>query len=134
MNVTIPVFMSWGRWVAKCPRPGCHSAEQFGKCDDGTVGGLTGTSYTCRQSHNGCGVQCGVEWPPNVEDIEYLTRARPVAARNWFPGETVHDLLAENVSNHLVPKYDMDVLDGKLTILKEIEWPRDHPAQDAEMF
>lgn len=131
---TLPVFMSYGRWVAKCPRPGCHNAEQFGRCDDSSPGGLTGSSFTCRVTHGGCGLQAAVDWPPNVDDIEYLTRARPIAARNWFPGETVDDLLKENVMNGLVPKYDMDILDGRLTVLREIEYPSDAPIQDAEKF
>ena len=134
MDITIPVWMSWGKWVAKCPRPGCHNAEQIGRCDDGTVGGLTGTSFTCRRSHDGCGLQCGVDWPDNVDDIEFMTRSRPVAARNWLPGESIEDLMKENVDNSLVPKHDMDILNGRLKLLREIEYPKDDPMQDADKF
>jgi hypothetical protein len=43
-------------------------------------------------------------WPPNVEDIERLLAQRPVpAARNWAPGEDVHDLLEENLRHGLLP-------------------------------
>jgi hypothetical protein len=115
--------MSWGKWVARCPRPGCHNAEQFGRCDDGTVGGLTGTGFTCRESHGGCGLRCAVEWPAAVEGIEFMLRPRPVSARNWFPGEDVNDLLRENVENGLIPKNEMNVIDGRVEILREIETP-----------
>lgn len=134
MDYSVPVFMSWGKWVAKCPRPGCHNAEQFGKCDDATVGGLTGRAFYCRESHGGCGFECGADWPPNVDDIEFMTRARPKGARNWFPGETVNDLLRENVDHYLMPKHDMDIIDGRVTVVREIEYPKDDPVQDAEKF
>lgn len=122
-DLSVPVYLSWGKWVARCPRPGCHNAEQFGQCGDGTVGGLSGTSFWCRETHNGCGLKCGADWPGNIEDIEFMTRARPVAARNWFPGETVDDLLRENLENGLVPKNEMNILNGKVEILKEIDYP-----------
>jgi hypothetical protein len=134
VDLRVPVFLSWGRWVARCPRPGCHNAEQFGRCDDGTVGGLTGRGFVCRPSHNGCGLEAAADWPANLDDIEYMTRARPVAARNWFPGETVEDLMRENVTNGLIPRHDMDIIDGRLTVLREIEYPADHPAVDAGRF
>jgi hypothetical protein len=133
-DLRIPVFLSWGRWVARCPRPGCHNAEQFGQCDDNSLGGLTGQTFRCRQEKGGCGLQCAVDWPANIESIEYMVRARPVAARNWFPGETVEDLMRENVENGFVPKHDMDIIDGNLTVLRQIEYPDDHPVQDAGKF
>src|SRR4051812_32758000 len=86
-------FLSWGMWVAKCPRE-CGNAEKRGKCDDGSVGGLESDRFICRQSHGGCGFRCGVDWPSNIANIEALVMARPrVSARNWLPGESVHDLL-----------------------------------------
>lgn len=113
----VPVLMNHGRWVAACPRPGCGNAEGFGRCDDGTVGGLLGTSFTCRPTHGGCGFRCGVAWPDNVEDLEMLLLARPArGTRNWFPGEDASELLRENIEHGLIPTHEMDVIGGKVIL------------------
>jgi hypothetical protein len=115
------VFMSWGRWVAQCPRPGCPNAEQFGRCDDGTPGGLTGTSFRCRTEYGGCGLVCAVEWPANVEDLEAVLRARPVpATRNWAPGEDPSQLLRENIEHGLIPNREVTVIGGRVTVGREL--------------
>lgn len=123
MDLCVPVFLSWGRWVARCPRPDCHNAEQFGPCGDGTPGGLSGTSFWCRPGYGGCGLRAAVGWPADLEGIEFMTRSRPVAARNWLPGETVHDLLRENLEHGLMPRNELDIIDGKVTVLREIQVP-----------
>jgi hypothetical protein len=98
------VFLYSGHWVARCPRQGCHNAEQVGRCDDGTTGGLDGQRFYCRESHGGCGFTCAADWPPNISDIEKLVMCRPVpATRNWLPGEDLHDLLQENLEHGIVP-------------------------------
>ena len=103
-DVRAIVFMAGGHWVARCPRQGCTNAEKYGRCDDGTIGGLDGQRFYCRESHGGCGFTCGVTWPPNVSDIEKLVMPRPVpGTRNWVPGEDLHDLLKENIEHGLVP-------------------------------
>jgi hypothetical protein len=97
-----------------CPRPGCLNAEIFGRTevgvltlgwpDGGTIGGLTGDTFYCRIEFGGCGLTCPADWPPNVADIEALVMPRPVpATRNWLPGETMLDLLAENIEHGIVP-------------------------------
>ncbi len=99
-----------GAWIAKCPRPGCFNAEHMGRHPvSGHVGGLTGASFECTRGRcvccpppgvfqDGCGLRCAASWPPNVDDISALLALRPVVAdRNWLPGQTVHDLLAENL-------------------------------------
>lgn len=97
------VFMRWGRWIARCPRPGCANAECYGNDDAGDVGGLAG-SFRCRLEKGGCGLQCDALWPEHVEDIERLLLARPVpATRNWEPGEDLVGLLAENIQHGIVP-------------------------------
>jgi len=113
--------MSHGRWVALCPRPGCLNGEAFGVCDDGTIGGLTGDHFECRTEGvrpdgirvaygGGCGLTCEVQWPPNIRDLERVLLARPApSARNWSPGETVEDLVRENLTHGLVPS---DALNG----------------------
>ncbi len=97
------VFMSAGTWVARCPRPLCLNAEQFGITGSGQPGGLTG-SFRCRDEAGGCGLTCEAQWPANVEDIEWLLMQRPVpATRNWLPGEDLSDLFTENVQHGIVP-------------------------------
>jgi hypothetical protein len=97
----VAAFMSAGRWVARCPR--CTSAEMRGRCDDGTTGGLDADRFVCRESHGGCGFTCGVDWPSTITQIEALLIPRPPVHRNWQPGETLQDLLAENAEHGIVP-------------------------------
>lgn len=98
--------VSWGIWLANCPRPGCANAEHFGKHpDSGHVGGLTGTAFKCGTVPvGGCGLTCAAVWPDNVADIERLLLMRPIpSTRNWRPGETLNDLLAENIEHGVIP-------------------------------
>lgn len=90
-----------GHWIADCPRPGCANAEHAGPHRvTGHVGGLGGAVFRC----SNCELTCPTEWPPNVEDIERLLAMRPVPeTRNWWPGETLTDLLAENIAHGLIP-------------------------------
>lgn len=115
--------LNWGRWVAACPRPFCTNAEQFGRCPDGTVGGLGSDRFECRVAYGGCGLRCGVEWPPNIADIEALVMPRTVpATRNWLPGETVHDLLRENLTHGLVPNDDLELAGDRITQGSVASW------------
>ena len=113
-NPVAVAFMTHGKWVALCPRPGCMNAESFGRCDDGTVGGLEGDRFTCRTEgwrpdgqrvmYGGCGYTCGVDWPANIRDLERALLSRPVpTTRNWTPGESLQDLVTENMRNGLAP-------------------------------
>lgn len=100
------VYMNHGRWVARCPRPYCTNAEQFGQCQDGTVGGLAEGRFRCRLEQGGCGLTCHAQWPDAelIPQVEQLLLARPVpATRNWEPGETLSDLLGENFEHGIVP-------------------------------
>jgi hypothetical protein len=106
------VEMSFGRWVARCPRPGCGNGESFGRCDDGTTGGLTSDGlFHCRNEHtpqggryDGCGLTCEADWPANLADLERLLLARPApSSRNWQKGEMVADLMYENGIHGIVP-------------------------------
>lgn len=105
-------FMAAGRWVAHCPV--CGNAEQAGRCDDGQPGGLEPGRFTCTASdappaglvmpRRGCGWRGPVEWPPDIRDLERVLLARPVSAtRNWTPGETLFQLVAENAEHGIVP-------------------------------
>lgn len=93
-------YVSLGTWVARCPRPWCVHADHYGPGPNtGRVGGLTKTHFHCLR----CGLTCDAEWPPNAADIEFLLAQRPMyETRNWLPGETVDDLLVENVVHGLI--------------------------------
>lgn len=83
--------VNWSRWIVDCPSPWCDSALD---ADPGE------RFFQCRE----CGTGADIVWPPNVDDIEYLLAMRPAAkTRNWAPGETVADLLQENVLHGIDP-------------------------------
>jgi hypothetical protein len=108
MSLRASAYVWAGRWVAACPRPDCFNAEHFdgrpgdGRyCQVGHVGGLTGATFHCRR----CGLKCQADWPPNVDEIDYLLSLRPVPeTRNWNLGEDLHDLLAENLTHGITPE------------------------------
>lgn len=109
------VYMDWGRWVAKCPRPGCGSAEAFGP-------GLDGQRFWCRPGQDGdlggCGFRCAAQWPAEIALIEQLLQGRPMpSTRNWKPGETVHDLLHENVLHGILPDGPLRLTDSTMLAL-----------------
>lgn len=121
MALVAVAYMNHGRWVAACPRPGCMNAEMFGRCDDGTMGGLEAQRFTCRThdhtsdgrrvTYGGCGLKCPVDWPANIADLERVLLARPVPTnRNWRPGETLEELVAQNFEHGIVPT---PVLEGR---------------------
>jgi hypothetical protein len=103
MALVAVAYLNHGRWVADCPRPGCANAEMAGLDGKGHPGGL-GDWFRCRPEEGGCGLRCEVIWPGNVEDIEALVIPRPLpATRNWNPGQSLHELLAENLEHGVVP-------------------------------
>jgi len=109
--------MAGGKWVASCPRPFCANAEGFGPQQDGVAGGLTGTSFHCREVYGGCGLLCPADWPSNIAQIERLLAVRPVpATRNWLPGEPVVNLLCENIDHGLTDLGEPIVLPGGSTV------------------
>ena len=104
IDLVAAAFLNHGRWCALCPRAGCSNAEQRGRCDDETTGGLDAEQFYCRVSHGGCGLTCAVDWPYRIAEIEALVMARPIpATRNWRPGEDLLDLLGENIEHGIVP-------------------------------
>jgi hypothetical protein len=85
---------NWGRWVARCPRPWCTNAAQL---DRGQP------VFTCL-GLGGCGAQAEVVWAADPDAVETILAMRPVSAtRNWAPGETLEDLLAENAAHDCLP-------------------------------
>jgi len=91
--------MSHGLWVADCPREGCRGAEHYGSHPvTGYVGGLSRSVFRCEN----CKLSTEAQWPSDADDIEMLLSARPVPeTRNWLPGESVRDLLTENLANRV---------------------------------
>jgi hypothetical protein len=87
--------------VADCPRPDCLGAEHFGHAPiTGHVGGLTQVGFRC----NRCGLVCASDWPENAQDIWWVLSQRPLMEkRNWFPHETLEDLIVENITHGVVP-------------------------------
>lgn len=86
----LPVRANWGRWVADCATFWCTNAwmpdlhQQMWRCST-------------------CGLDTEITWPVDPVAIEavLLMRVNP-NDRNWEPGETVTDLLLENIE-HGVP-------------------------------
>ena len=101
-DIRAVAFMSWGRWVANCPA-GCGNAEHYGPDPEtGHIGGLSRASFTCGSAGHGCGLTCAAVWPDNIVDIEAMLAGRPMRNRNWTPGETPQDLLAENLEHGII--------------------------------
>jgi hypothetical protein len=49
---------------------------------------------------DGCGEEADVVWPADPAAIEMLLMMRPVPrTRNWLPGESLEDLLGENLAH-----------------------------------
>ena len=95
------VFVSWGLWVAACPRDGCRGSEHFGHVPGVTqwVGGLTSFGFVCAR----CQLVCHSQWPDNADDIWYVLTRRPIwETRNWKPGETLEDLIVENALHGII--------------------------------
>lgn len=92
---TAAAYVNHGRWCVDCPF-GCGSAQYASRAD---------RRFFC--------IECGndstsgwvtVIWPAplDIAAIEAALGVRPqVATRNWQPGETVADLLAENQARGL---------------------------------
>jgi len=113
------VFVSWGLWVADCPRDGCRGSEHLGHAPiTGAVGGLTPTGFTCAR----CGLFCASQWPANAEDIWRILAQRPLEeTRSWQLGEPIENLIVENIAHGLIAGEDVAaiggirLLDGRLT-------------------
>jgi hypothetical protein len=86
----IAVRANWGRWILDCAR--CTSATWI----------EPGADLVCCRD---CGTPAEAVWPSAemVYGVERLLLMRPdVTTRNWEPGETLHDLMEENVAHGLI--------------------------------
>jgi len=79
-----------GRWIAKCPF--CAGAE--------LAMGDAFFCQSCKMVVNG-GRPISLNWPAARASIEHLLGKRPLANRNWLPGESVDMLRAENLMHGL---------------------------------
>jgi hypothetical protein len=86
----IQVYVNHGRWIAECPD--CRGAQVAARSDP---------RFFCVDCLNAwCGGRwVRLVWPPDASDIEALLLKRETHHRNWSPGESVNDLLAENVAH-----------------------------------
>lgn len=93
----------WGRWVVRCPNPHCDNALMlpFGH-----------PVYECAGPYS-CTTRADVVWPPNPGDIVRILAMRPAPRNwNWVPGETLHDLLEENLRHGILPARPDQIADG----------------------
>jgi hypothetical protein len=85
---------NWGRWLARCPRPLCTNA---------LVLEVGEPMFVCA-GLGGCGITAELIWPADPQAIEALLAMRPVSrTQNWVPGESLEDLVAENLAHDIVP-------------------------------
>lgn len=81
---SVAAYVSDNRWVADCPA--CH-------------GGIA----CWPANHRGACLDCGriyqIDFPRDRQRIEAALIQRPTRNRNWLPGETVDQLIAENIEH-----------------------------------
>jgi len=117
VDLAARAYVSWGLWVARCPRPDCLNSEHFGHAPiTGAVGGLTSSGFRCAR----CGLVCRAEWPENAEDIWFVLSLRPVInTRNWELHESLEQLLVENAEHGILPPgltdCGLSIVDGRFT-------------------
>jgi hypothetical protein len=65
----------------------------------------TGTCGSCAARGTGATTRWpSIVWPADPEGIEALLAMRPARKnRNWLPGETLQELLAENAAHNVLP-------------------------------
>lgn len=78
-------YANYGRWVVECHDRAAGELR---------VGQSEWRCPLCRTEYH-------VIWPAERRRIERLLSPRPIANQNWLPGETLADLLAENIEHGL---------------------------------
>jgi hypothetical protein len=98
-------FVNHGRWVAHCETDGCSGAErvwpggQVREKDGRKFGVSRGGVLHC----SNCGQTSKVLFPDERKRIDSLLARRPIPERrNWYPPESVEDLIEENKAHGLV--------------------------------
>lgn len=86
---------NWGRWIVKCPVSWCDNAMQVER----------GQLDFCCAGLDSCGCLAEITWPADPAAIEMLLEMRPAKkTRNWVPGESLEDLIAENAIHGVLPQ------------------------------
>lgn len=89
-STAVHVTANHGRWIVECP-----------DCQDAQLAARDDKRFMCVGCANAAvdGVWRPVIWPKNHEDIEAILEERPHDRhKNWAPGETIEDLIAEAAS------------------------------------
>lgn len=86
------VCANWGRWVVHCSGAFCFNAMQV----------YPGQTFvTCTDCETTLGP---LVWPADPDGVETLLLMRPdMRTRNWNPGETLQDLISENIVHGILP-------------------------------
>ena len=100
-------YINHGRWIVECE---CHEAHQLKpgpkrwRCEMLVDG-----------RHVGCGTEYSVIWPNRKlrRQIETVLSTRPYENRNWWPWETVDQLVAENLEHGCAVLDDVLPGDGR---------------------
>ena len=94
---TSPARVNHGRWIVDCPATDCYAALRatgdtaLCDCRDESV---------CDHPEIPHDLVFLVEWPADADEITRILDLRPTRPnRNWWPGETLEALKAENVTN-----------------------------------
>jgi hypothetical protein len=86
---TLVAYLNHGRWIADCPN-----------CMNGIVLHPEWPRIGCLG--DGCyRTFVSIEMPANWREIEEAVQDRRVDKRNWFPGESLERLRAENMLNRV---------------------------------
>lgn len=91
VGYVVEAHASWSKWAARC-----------GLCPNGTSLQRLQPTWDCWI----CGTTTEIIWPhiKMIEAVERLLMMRPdPTKRNWFPGETLHDLMLENAEHGILP-------------------------------
>ena len=90
MNI-IPAYVNHGRWVADCPD--CRVGLQLPRGVFQVKAEFVFVGDKCIT----CGVATRVGWPEDADLIDRALEPRELINRNWYPHETVDDLIVENL-------------------------------------
>jgi hypothetical protein len=79
-------YANYSRWVVDCP-----------DCREGQLGCKTDHRFMCSNCGNVAigGLWRTVDWPDEAPEVEAALEVRPPDNQNWFPEETVQDLITE---------------------------------------
>jgi hypothetical protein len=92
-----------GRWVVECecrtaseavPKPSTHPYAKTSH-----QARYRGKTWVCPVEWGGCGMSYDVLWP-DTDRIMAVLRERPKTSnQNWMPGESISQLVAENLEH-----------------------------------